>query len=362
MPNNMPRLATLNDLPALVELERTCFSVDRLSQRSFRYFLTKSSAEIYVVGKPAIAYGLVLFHKGTSLARIYSLAVHPQQQGKGLARKIVSALESSALEHLALFIRLEVAVDNEPAKALYDRMDYKPIQKLHHYYEDGNDGIRMEKRLQIVKAKPKNLPFYAQTTDFTCGPAALLMAAKHLRPSTPLNQIEELNIWREATTVFMTTGHGGTSPYGLALAAKSRQFDVRLMVSNTNAPFIDSVRNEEKKAVIELIHEDFLQQVKAQKISINPFPKGIEELKQALQQGEQVILLISTYRLNHCKEPHWIWLVHIDENYAYFNDPDGGDEQWKSPMDAIYIPVPLYDFEKMIKYGKKQYKAAILIS
>lgn len=363
MTHDTPRLATLADLPALIALEKRCFDSDRLSQRSFRYFLTKSPAQIWVSGDPVQAYGLVLFHRGTSLARIYSLAVHPDARGQGLARRLMEAMEQSAVEHESLFIRLEVADDNQGALYLYQSLGYEPIRRLAHYYEDGHDGLRMEKRLQIVLPKPPNLPYYAQTTDFTCGPAALLMAAHHLNPEQPLGQIEELNIWREATTVFMTTGHGGTSPYGLALAAHRRQYRARLWLSGREAPFINSVRSPKKREVIELIHQDMARQAQAAQIPVESFPKDIQAFAQALAAGEEVILLISTYRLNRKREPHWIWLVNMDEHYAYINDPDLDEESqsWKAPMDAIYVPVPLADFSRMIKYGRNPYRAALLI-
>lgn len=362
MNQEQPRRATLNDLPELTQLENLCFSSDRLSSRSFRYFLTRSQAEIWITGEPIAAYGLVLFHRGTSLARIYSLAVNPAARGQGLGRKIMDALEESARQHNALFIRLEVAVDNQSALQLYLSMGYEAIRKLHHYYESGHDGIRMEKRLQIAKPKPAHLPYYAQTTDFTCGPAAMLMAARNVNPNQPYNQIEELNIWREATTIFMTTGHGGTSPFGLALAARRRGYRARLWVSHQDAPFLDSVRNAEKKSVIELIHQEFIRQTTQQKIKIEKFPKGIQAIRNALRKGEQIILLISTYRLNRNKEPHWIWLVNMDDTYAYINDPEVDDKEWKTPVDAIYVPVPLTEFSKMIRYGRNQYRAALLIS
>ncbi len=362
MNHDQPRRATLNDLTALTQLETQCFSSDRLSTRSFRYFLTRSQAEIWVIGEPIHAYGLVLFHRGTSLARIYSLAVGPEARGKGLGRKILEALEESAREHNALFIRLEVAVDNHGALHLYKSLGYEAIRKLHHYYESGHDGIRMEKRLQIVKQKPSHLPYYAQTTEFTCGPAALLMAARNVNPDQPYHQIEELNIWREATTIFMTTGHGGTSPIGLALAAHRRGYGTRLWVSHEDAPFLDTVRNPQKKEVIELIHQEFVAQALLHKIKIEKFPKGIGAIRNALRNGEQVILLISTYRLNRNKEPHWIWLVGMDDTYAYINDPEVDDKEWKTPVDAIYVPVPLPEFSKMIRYGRNQYRAALLLS
>lgn len=369
MNSTLPRIASLNDLEGLVKLENQCFNYDRISKRSFRYFLTKSQAEIWVIDQPSAekstsicAYGLVLFHAGTSLARIYSLAVDPQARGRGYARQLMQMMEVSASRHNSLFIRLEVADDNTGALRLYQAMGYEPIRRLHQYYEDGHDGLRLEKRLQIDRQIPSQLPYYTQTTDFTCGPASLLMAAKQINPDQPLSKIEEFNIWREATTIFMTTGHGGTSPYGLALAAHRRGYKARLWLSDENAPFLDTVRSPKKKQIIELIHQDFAQQAVDQNIAVEPFPKDIESIRAAMEAGEQIILLISTYRMNRSKGPHWVWLVSIDDDYAYFNDPEVDEDEWKSSVDTVYVPVPLRDFAKMIKYGRHQYRAAILIS
>lgn len=374
MTSHPPRIATLDDLQGLINLENLCFTHDRISKRSFRYFLTKSTAQLWVIDRAdteadatatattLAGYGLLLFHRGTSLARIYSLAVHPDERGKGHARQLILTMETSARKRSSLFIRLEVADDNPGAQKLYQSLGYEPIRRLHHYYEDGNDGYRMEKRLQIDRQIPSQLPYYTQTTDFTCGPASLLMAAKQANPNQPMNQIEELNIWREATTIFMTTGHGGTSPYGLALAAHRRGYRVRLWLANEEPPFLDSVRSPKKKEIIELIHHDLAQQAAACGLSVDPFPKDIEAAREALRAGEQIILLISTYRMNRSKGPHWVWLVDIDEDFAYFNDPEVDEDEWKTPVDTVYVPVPLSDFAKMIKYGRNQYRAAILIS
>ncbi|MCL1487420.1 MAG: peptidase C39 family protein [Marinobacter sp.] len=70
----------------------------------------------------------------------------------------------------------------------------------------------------------RRYPYYPQTTEFTCGPAALIMAMAALNQQQSLTTLEELKIWREATTIFMLSGHGGCGPHGLALAAWHRGF------------------------------------------------------------------------------------------------------------------------------------------
>lgn len=356
-----PRLATPDDLKALHQLERICFQSDRLSNRSFRHFMEDDRSVLWVIGNPAFAYGVTLFHSGTSLARIYSLAVHPEQQGKGMAKVLLRKMEQSAIEHDCLFVRLEVADKNANALGLYQAMGYKIIERVEDYYDNGDDALRLEKPLKRHTRRPASLPFYAQTTDFTCGPAALMMGIRAQDQKFKLNQINELNIWREATTIFMTSGHGGCSPHGLAVAAATRNHDVELWVTSTEIPFLDSVRNEDKKKIIQIIHKEFLKNIKKLDVDYHQAMLSLPILREKIASGYSVIVLISTYRLNRNKAPHWVWVVNIDDHYVYINDPDIDTETLQISDDVIYVPVPHASFIKMMGYGTKRYGAALLI-
>ena len=78
----MIRHATLDDLDALVGIEDSSFDSDRMSRRSFRYLLTEGNAETLVEEENGVirGYSMLLFNMGTSLARLYSLAVDPAYQ------------------------------------------------------------------------------------------------------------------------------------------------------------------------------------------------------------------------------------------------------------------------------------------
>ncbi len=83
------------------------------------------------------------------------------------------------------------------------------------------------------------------------------MAMAALQPERKATRREEVQIWREATTIFMTSGHGGCSPQGLALAAWRRGFAVRQQVSIDGPLLLDGVRSEHKKTVMRLVHDGF---------------------------------------------------------------------------------------------------------
>ncbi|HAQ00126.1 MAG TPA: ribosomal-protein-alanine acetyltransferase, partial [Rhodospirillum rubrum] len=74
------------------------------------------------------------------------------------------------------------------------------------------------------------VPLYHQTLEFTCGSACLMMAMHALDSRQPMTRSHEIRLWREATTIFMASGHGGCGPHGLALAAHRRGFEAEIYV------------------------------------------------------------------------------------------------------------------------------------
>ncbi|WP_455207510.1 GNAT family N-acetyltransferase/peptidase C39 family protein [Kaarinaea lacus] len=358
------RSADKNDLEPLVELENICFTSDILSRRSFQRFIRPGAHDIKVaeINNTIVGYALVLYRTGTSLARIYSIAVIPEQQGKGIARHLMEAAEEAGRERLCAFMRLEVNVNNTIAINLYKKLGYRSIGQISDYYDDGSDALRMEKRIYAgLLHKDKVTPYYEQTTDFTCGPAALMMAIKTLNPDYELVRREELQIWREATTIFMTSGHGGCSPYGLALSAWLRGFKVELYINQAGPPFIDGVRDPDKKAVIELVHEDFLSLIESTDIQLHVQDIPPDKLQTILHSGHAIIALISTWRLNRNKAPHWVFVADTDEHFVYINDPDISDDAWQSETDYIQVPISIQEFINMACFGQSRLRCLLIL-
>ncbi|MBH3462654.1 peptidase C39 family protein [Pseudomonas putida] len=355
------RLATLEDLPALLALENQCFVSDRLNARSLRWMIAHANASLLVAQRDGqlMGYALLLFHRNTSLARLYSIAIAPAARGEGLGARLLERAERCALEHDRAYLRLEVRVDNPRAIALYERHGYRRFAQVEDYYEDHVSALRYEKRiLQRPASEARKVPYYAQTTDFTCGPACLLMAMAALRPQLQPTRQEEVRLWREATTVFMTSGHGGCSPHGLALAAWRRGFRVRLQLSNDGPLFLDGVRQANKKEVMRLVHEDFCMQLQGTDVQLGYGPLDLPSL---LAEGGLALVLISNYRLTGSKAPHWVLVTGCNADFVYLHDPDTDHGRHRLALDCQHLPVSHGEFQRMSLFGGRKVRAAVVL-
>ena len=188
-----------------------------------------------------------------------------------------------------------------------------------------------------------------------------MMAMAAQTPKTRVDRTEELRIWREATTIFMTSGHGGCGPIGLALAAWRRGFDVELSVRDEVELFVDSVRSAEKKEVIRLVEKGFTEELAATTIRLAPKPLTALDLKDRLAEGGIPIILISSYRLTGEKAPHWVILTAADERFVYINDPDIDLDINRTETDCIGIPIVPAELDRMTTLGRRKNAASVVI-
>lgn len=360
------RSALLADLDALVNLEQASFISDQLSQRSFRRYIQSEHSDLLVAvaaNGALLGYGLVLKRKGTRLARLYSLAVAKIARGKGVAQLLLDKLENCAAQNERHYMRLEVAKNNSSAIALYEKCGYRIFGEYIDYYDDHTDALRMHKRIRTLRNNGvhNHTPWLAQSTDFSCGPASLMMAMASINEHLPCSLTMELDIWREATTIFMTSGHGGCHPFGLAMAAQRRGFNSEIWINSSQALFIDGVRSVHKKHIMSVVHEQFLVQCHQNQVALNYQSMSLTDIEEALKADKAIIMLISTYRLDAKKTPHWVVVTGVDENCLFVHDPDL-DEAAQTPMDCQYIPIAKEDFEKMAVFGSQRIRAAVVIS
>ena len=65
-------------------------------------------------------YVMVLYSKGTALARLYSIAVDGTLRGRGIGGRLIEAAETAALDRGCVSMRSEVRKDNTASLALFE--------------------------------------------------------------------------------------------------------------------------------------------------------------------------------------------------------------------------------------------------
>ena len=92
---------------------------------------------------------VVLYRRGLTQARLYSLVVHPGSRGTGVGQALLARGEALALSRGCVRVALEVREDNAAAVALYTRAGYHTAHCIPGYYEDGAAALRMVKTLGL---------------------------------------------------------------------------------------------------------------------------------------------------------------------------------------------------------------------
>lgn len=141
------RPAIPGDLDALERLEQH-FPSDRLSRARFRYLLRHGHADIRVCenGGEIAGNAVVLYRRGTTIARLYSLVVRPDHQRRGIARALLRDAEMAADARGCREMRLEVRHENISAIGLYRKSGYRTTGTIADFYEDGSEALKMSKR------------------------------------------------------------------------------------------------------------------------------------------------------------------------------------------------------------------------
>jgi ribosomal protein S18 acetylase RimI-like enzyme len=357
-------LAGYDDLDALVQLEVAAFAADRFHEEQIDYLLTRAHSTVLVLesGGEIAGAAYLLWRRAMVSGRLYNLVVSPAHQGRGFGSLLLNECELEAARRGCESMLLEVRCDNTGAIAFYQRHGYTITDALADYYEDHSTGYKMAKDLQIrvPESVQQDVPYYAQTLDFTCGPACLMMTLKCFKPEFELNPTEEVNLWREATLVFMTAGIGGTGPHGLALSAQRRGLPTRLWMSSERTPFRRSVRDAKKREVIALAHRDLRERADEAGVETAVFDFALQDIMSMIYRGLVPILLVSAYHLTRQRAPHWVVVTGFDHEQFYLQDPDldAYDGNWRR---ARHVGIARGLFPRVSRYGKDAFRSCILV-
>lgn len=142
--------ASLLDLGALRALEKACFDKDAWGLLDLMAVLTFPD----IVRLKAVENGeMVGFVAGDprpsqGFAWIATIGVDPRYHRRGFGRALLHACEAQLKLPI---VRLTVRMSNGPAMRLYEQEGYRTVDIWKSYYNDGEDGVIMEKPLSNNK-------------------------------------------------------------------------------------------------------------------------------------------------------------------------------------------------------------------
>ena len=138
--------ASLRDLGALRKLEHACFEKDAWPLLDLMAVLTWPD----IIRLKAVEDGQMIgFVAGdprhsNGVAWIATIGVDPRYQRRGIGRALLEACEAQIKSPR---VKLTVRMSNSGAVSLYEKEGYRTVDVWKGYYNDGEDGLVMEKIL-----------------------------------------------------------------------------------------------------------------------------------------------------------------------------------------------------------------------
>lgn len=147
------RPAGREDLSALLALDRACFRPGiAYSKAELQYFLLhpRSISIIAEVEDGIAGFAIVELHleKGLRVGHVITIDVAESQRRRGVGRLLMEELLGRYREAGAVFLRLEVAVDNAGAIAFYEGLGFAETGRIPGYYLGRLDALVMELAVQ----------------------------------------------------------------------------------------------------------------------------------------------------------------------------------------------------------------------
>ncbi|MFQ5943678.1 MAG: ribosomal protein S18-alanine N-acetyltransferase [Anaerolineales bacterium] len=135
---------TLEDIPAVLEIDRVSFS-NPWPERSYRYELTDNPAAQLFVAR--LDDGAIVAFLGYWLigdeVHISTFAVQPEFRMQGIGEDLLKNALVAAAGKGAHVATLEVRESNEAAISLYEKLGFEVVGRREGYYRDNNEDATL---------------------------------------------------------------------------------------------------------------------------------------------------------------------------------------------------------------------------
>ncbi len=135
------------DVPAVAELEKLCFS-DPWSENSIASELDNHLSYWLVAEDNGKIAGYVGSQSVLDAADMMNLAVSPYYRQQGVGQALVNGLVQHLQQNNVIALLLEVRVSNTPAISLYEKLGFEQVGRRPKYYHNPReDALILRKEL-----------------------------------------------------------------------------------------------------------------------------------------------------------------------------------------------------------------------
>ncbi|MDP1993435.1 MAG: peptidase C39 family protein [Syntrophales bacterium] len=199
----------------------------------------------------------------------------------------------------------------------------------------------------VREIKNLKIPYYAQSAEFTCGPACVLMVFKLLNPHLKLNRTLEFEVWRQCNMI----GVRGADPFGMSVPLLDAGYEVHLVTQRKKMIGFDLWRNrlrehgftpEDANLAVFGIAEN-RKRALGRGLTVEYGRLTVERVAKSCSEGFIPIALVHMGVVHQLDIPHWVVVTDAGEDHVSFNDP-------YPPKGGKNIRVSREEFQQMLDH------------
>lgn len=189
------------------------------------------------------------------------------------------------------------------------------------------------------------IPYYAQTSEFTCGPACVLMILKLFNAHLKMNRTLEFEVWRQCNMI----GARSVDPFGISVPLLDAGYEVRLLTQRRRMVDHDLWRRRRQEYGLTLEDEELAvfgvaenkKRALSRGLSVVYGRLTVDRVARYFREGFIPLALVHMGVVHQLDIPHWVVVTDVGDYHVSFNDP-------YPPKGGKDIRVSHVEFQQMI--------------
>jgi glutathione synthase/RimK-type ligase-like ATP-grasp enzyme/ribosomal protein S18 acetylase RimI-like enzyme len=353
------RKANDDDLSFLLNLEKESFPLfQQNSRQNIKHGIDSQFQEFFIaehhLKKRITKIGSLVVFKYKHTLRIYSIAIMPEYQNKGVGDYLIKYAKEYAVQNNFERVLLEVRANNHKLIGWYKQRGFQSLDLHKDYYRQGEDALKMEYRTNLIARSKKTNNVIVINQPFRwnrAGINASIITVKEYINNPVYQNSSDFRIFNLCSS-YRYQSYG----YYVSLLASARGQRVIPSITTIRDFRIMNVIQSVASEVDELVNE-LLAKSEGNSFSLNIyFGQTMAHEYNALAMKLYQIFETPLFRVNFIK--HDRWLIKDIKILTLKSIPDEDVEQMYS-LASNYFNRKRHNFPKLTNY---RYDLAVLVN